>query len=274
LDGQRLGNPDPAPELVLRKPQLAAAQAQRESAKAAYQTAQLNLSRTKITAPYDGRVIERRAVLGQYVSIGNPLAEIFSTSGVEVRLPISQDEFNQLGLDQFVEGKQENNSFNTHISSKIGLNEYHWEATITRTDSTFDINTRQIDVIAKVIDPFSHDKQQPSLRIGQFVSAHIQGNSIDNVYVIPNKSIREGYYVYVVRDDRLVKQTVEIVWQDDQNALVAKGLNENELVVTTSLNSTLAGAKAKLPDNFSEQTKINNKPETIEEPNTTPVVSQ
>lgn len=247
-DWQRLGNTSPAPDLVLRKPQLTAAKAQYDSAKAAYDTAELNLSRTAITAPYDGRIIERRAVLGQYVGIGSPIAEVFATNGVEVRLPISQEEFSQLGLDSFNSSGDSSDDYLVAITSSVGNQGHQWDAKITRTDSTFDINTRQIDVIAEVQDPFGRKSGQPALKIGQFVSARIQGRTINNVYVIPNKSVREGSYVYVVRDGKLAKQSINIMWQDDQNALVTKGIEANELVVTTSLNSTLAGASAKLAD--------------------------
>lgn len=249
-DWKRLGNDTPAPDLVRRKPQLAAAKAQLDSAKANHETAQLNLSRTQITAPYSGRIIRRDAVLGQYVGVGTPIAEVFSTDGVEVRLPISQDEYTQLGLDSFDPNNTDNNLFDVQLNSSVGGRDYNWQAKITRTDSTFDINTRQIDVIAEVEDPFGTATGQPPLKIGQFVSARIQGRTVDNVYVIPNKSIREGTYTYVARDGRLVKQNIDILWQDDQNTLIASGVGENELVVTTSLNSTLAGAKVKLPEDF------------------------
>ena len=248
LDWKRLGNTSPAPALVLRKPQLAAAKAQLDSAEASYETAKLNLSRTTITAPYDGRIIRRDAVLGQYVGVGTIIAEVFSTDGVEVRLPISQQEYNQLGFDQVNQSADYSKAFNVILSTTIGNNEYTWNADITRTDSTFDVNTRQIDVIAKVEDPFSKKSKQPPLKVGQFVTARIQGRTIDNVFVIPNKSIREGSCIYVVRDERLVKQNISISWQDDQNAIITGGVDESELVVTTSLNSTLAGARAKLQD--------------------------
>ena len=251
LDWKRLGNTTPAPPLVARKPQLAAAKAQLDSAQAAHQSAELNLSRTTLTAPYDGRIIERRAVLGQYVSTGTAIAEVFATDGVEVRLPISQDEFNQLGLDSF-SSESSNNEYAVLLNSKIGIQSYQWQADITRTDSTFDINTRQIDIIANVQDPFGKTSGLPALKIGQFVSARIQGRVINDVFVIPNKSIREGSYLYVVRDGKLAKQSITTIWQDDQNSLIKDGIGEGELVVTTSLNSTLAGARAKLADDIKE----------------------
>lgn len=250
-DWRRLGNTTPAPALVARKPQLSAAEAQLGSAKAGQQNALLNLSRTKLTAPYDGRVIERSAVLGQFVSVGTVVAEVFATDEVEVRLPLSQDEFNQLGLDSFT---SDNDNYNLTISSSIGTSRYTWDATLTRTDSTYDINTRQIDIIANVKDPFGAQSGQPALKIGQFVSARIEGRVIEDVFVIPNKSIREGSYLYVVRDGKLAKQNIDIIWQDDQNALIQEGIKDGELVVITSLNSTLAGARAKLSEEFSSKT--------------------
>jgi len=253
LDWERLGNTEPAPDLVLRKPQLTAAKAQYDSAKAASDGGRLNLSRTTITAPYDGRIIERKAVLGQYLAIGNPIAEVFATEGVEVRLPVSQEEFSQLGLDSFSADANDQSPFLVSISSTVGNQAYQWDAKITRTDSTFDINTRQIDVIAEVQDPFGKDSGQTALKIGQFVSARIQGRTVEDVFVIPNKSIREGSYVYTVRDGKLAKQSIKVLWQDDQNALIGDGIQAGELVVTTSLNSTLAGASAKLGDDVAKQ---------------------
>ncbi len=245
-DWQRLGNTEPAPDLVMRKPQLAASKAQLDSARAAHETAKLNLTRTTITAPYDGRVMQRQAVLGQFVTTATPVAEVFSIDRLEIRLPISQQEYNQLGLNDFSLTDKSSNNFNVLISCLIGTHEYFWNASIVRTDSAFDVNTRQIDVVAEVENPFSKELDQPALKVGQFVSARIEGQTIDNVYVIPNKSVREGSYIYAVRDGKLAKLYITILWQDDQNVLISDGINEGELIVTTSLNSTLTGAKVKL----------------------------
>lgn len=249
LDWKRLGNTTAAPALVARAPQLAAAKAQLDSAKAAYQTAQLNLSRTTVKAPYDGRVIERNAVLGQFLTVGSAIAEVFATDGVEVRLPISQNEFNQLGLDSFTDASQ-GSDYDVTLNSTIGIKNYQWQAQITRTDSTFDINTRQIDIIAEVSDPFGKKSGRPALKIGQFITARIQGRVVDDIFVIPNNSIREGSYLYLVRNGLLEKQSINILWQDGQNALIKDGIDAGELIVTTSLNSTLAGARAKLSEEF------------------------
>lgn len=251
-DWERLGNTGEAPDLVLRKPQLDAAKAALDSAQARFDTAQLNLTRTKIEAPYTGRVISRNAVLGQYVSVGTPLAEVFATDLVEVRLPVSQTEYSQLGLDA-LSSDPATQQFSVTIRTKVGTHDYNFDAVLSRTDSTFDLNTRQIDVFARVIDPFASKGDKPPLKIGQFVNATIKGQILHDVVVIPNKALREGSYVFVAQDNILVRRPVVVAWQDDQNALIETGLELNDLVVTTSLNSTLAGAKVKLPEAFATQ---------------------
>ncbi|MCH2191445.1 MAG: efflux RND transporter periplasmic adaptor subunit [Gammaproteobacteria bacterium] len=252
-DWERLGNAGSPPSLVAREPQLAAAKAQLESAEARYQTAKLNLERTNIRAPYSGRVIRRNAVLGQYVGVGTNLAEIFATDGVEVRLPLSQEEYSQLGLDQ-LSGESER-QFKVELSSKLGPNTYTWDAFVTRSDSTFDLNTRQIDIIAEVVDPFSKDGTKPPLKIGQFVNASVQGRSLDQVITVPNKSLREGSYVFTSQDKKLVRTPITLSWQDDQNAVIESGLTEGDIVVTTSLNSTLAGASVKFQNRLQTESQ-------------------
>mgnify|MGYP005737001243 FL=1 len=80
------------------------------------------------------------------------------------------------------------------------------------------------------------------------MNARIQGRTVENAFVIPNKALREGSYVFAADDLKLVRVPVKVLWQDDQNALIESGLEAGRLVVTTSLNSTLAGAKEKLSD--------------------------
>ena len=268
-DWNRLGNTGNPPALVGREPQLAAAKAQMDSAKARYETAKLNLERTKIKAPYTGRVIRRNAVPGQYIGIGANLAEIFATEGVEVRLPVSQDEYTQLGLDQLnlnQEPEQASQQFKVELSSRFGSNQYVWEAYVTRTDSTFDLTTRQIDVIAEVIDPFSKDGTKPALKIGQFVNASIRGRTLENVITVPNKSLREGSYVFTSQDKKLVRSPVTLSWQDDRNAVIQDGISEGDIVVTTSLNSTLAGATVKFQGDNTSDSLANDSPAKVPAP--------
>jgi RND family efflux transporter MFP subunit len=87
-DWERLGNSGDAPDLVLRLPQLEAAKARVTSAESALQKAELNLERTRIVAPFAGRILRKLVDVGQVVSPNTQLAEIYATDYVEIRLPL------------------------------------------------------------------------------------------------------------------------------------------------------------------------------------------
>lgn len=249
-DWQRLGNTEPAPDMVLRKPQLAAAQAQLKSTEAALGRAKLDLDRTKIRAPYTGQMIRDNVSLGQYVTIGTPVAEIFKTDEVEVHLPISQTEYVQLGFGQV---DFSTNKRYVELTSEFGGKTYQWQAQITGTDGIFDQATRQTNVIAKITNSLQSEANKPNLKLGQFVDALIVGRTIKDVVVVPNESVREGNSLFVAEDGRLARKLVDILWQDDKNTLIRSGISQGDQVVTTALSTTVSGARV----------EIKNKPEKL-----------
>jgi multidrug resistance efflux pump len=78
LNWEDLGYDEEPTELVLRIPQLREAEAVRDSAKAQRAQAKRTLERTKVRAPFDGRVRRRTVGLGQSVGPGTALGSIFA----------------------------------------------------------------------------------------------------------------------------------------------------------------------------------------------------
>ena len=73
-----LGNEE-ANQLFLRKPQMASAAAALSAAKAGLDEAQLNLIRTRIYAPFQGRIANKQVDVGQYITPGTVIAKVYST---------------------------------------------------------------------------------------------------------------------------------------------------------------------------------------------------
>ena len=91
-DWEELGDGGEPSALLLHKPQLAQARAALEAAQASVERARLNLERTRVSAPFDGRVRAKQADLGQSVAAGTPLADVFATEYAEVRLPVTKED--------------------------------------------------------------------------------------------------------------------------------------------------------------------------------------
>ena len=92
-----LGDRD-ANDLFLRVPQLASAEAALRAAKADLGQAELELKRTAVTAPFDGRIRQTMVDVGQFVVPGAAVARIYSTEAVEVRLPLTDRQVGLLDL--------------------------------------------------------------------------------------------------------------------------------------------------------------------------------
>lgn len=248
-DWQRLGNTTKPPELVIRKPQLLAAQAKLDAAQSALSLAKLNLERTRISAPYDGRVLNKHVDVGQVVSTSTPLCDIYATDTIEVRLPLQNRDLAHINLPEH--NTPELNLPHAIITSTL-IRPETWPAQIVRTEGAIDRTTQQLYVVAQIEQPFgqAHKDKQP-LKIGEYVTAKVYGNRAEQAIVIPNAAIYQGSYVYVVEDGVLRRKEIEIAWQNDVEAVIATGLRSAEQLVITTLGQVTSGTKVAIRDSRS-----------------------
>ena len=245
-DWQRLGKSGEPSDLVLRKPQLAAAKAKFDSTSAQYKKAQLDLARTKIYAPFDGRVLSLKVDVAKVVGANAELADIYATDVLEVKLPIKNNEIALLDLPEpnKTNVKTKASILNTLLSE---TNPQVWSAEIVRTSAAIDSNSRQLNVVAQIKQPYAaeHTDKMP-LKIAQYVKARIFGKTIENAIVLENRVIYQGQYVYLYDNGTIVRQPVEIQWQNAAVSVIASGLTGGEQLVTTSLGQLPSGTQVKL----------------------------
>jgi len=243
-DWSSLGNEGEPPELVLRLPQLEAARAGIISAEATLQKAKLELERTRIVAPFDGRVLQQSADIGQVVSPNSEIAVIYATDYVEVRLPIRNRDLEFIDLPElYRDAESANSGINAQIISDL-VGRTVWDASLVRTEGAIDQSARQLHVIAQIGDPFSKSvDERPQLKIGQYVTAVMAGHTLEDVLVIPNSAIYQGSYVYVVEDDILQRRNVEIAWQNGEDAIIKAGLGDGDILVITTLGQVTSGVR-------------------------------
>ncbi|MGB1292240.1 MAG: efflux RND transporter periplasmic adaptor subunit [Pseudoalteromonas sp.] len=252
-DWQRLGNESEPSVLVLRKPQLAAAQAQVLSAQAQVEKAELNLERTKIKAPYAGRVLSRTVDIGQVVSNNMQLATIFATDSVEIRLPLKNKDLPFINLpEQYTDGSTNARGSAVNFTSNL-IGEQKWQGQLIRTEGAIDESAQQLYVVAKINDPYkSTSNNQYPVKIGQYVKAKIDGKVAEQVLVIPNSAIYQGTYVYVVENGVLQRKDIALAWQNAQQGIVSKGLKAGNQLVLTPLGQVSSGTPVQI---IGEQTK-------------------
>lgn len=244
-DWKRLGNRAAAPTLVLRKPQLAAARAEVDSARAALNIAELNLARTEIRAPYTARILEKSVDIGQVVSSGTSLATLYAVDYVEVRLPLQNRDLKYIDLPEryrFDSDPPANLPDVTIVSDLVRTE--RWQGKVVLTEGAIDDSSRQLYVVAQIDDPYGKAAAgRVPLKVGQYVSAEIQGRTVNDALVIPNRAIYQGTYVYLVKDGLLQRADIQVDWQNDQQALITAGLQAGDELVVTPLGQVVSGTR-------------------------------
>jgi RND family efflux transporter MFP subunit len=236
-------NKEPTP-FALNEPQVEEARAKILSAEAELAEARLNLSRTQIKVPFQGRVREKNVGLGQYVTVGVPLGRVFSTDTIEVRLPLTDTQLVELSLPMgFV--ADESNAPEVTLRATVGTREYTWQGRIVRTQAAVDQQTRLIYVFAEVDDPYavSAGSTMP-LAVGLFVTAEIEGTHQRHAFTIPRLALRNDDEVYVINDEeRLEIRTVDVLSTSEDRVLLVGGVKEGEQVVTSTIPAAVDGMR-------------------------------
>lgn len=246
---QRLNNGD-VPALVAREPQLLQAHANLEAAKASLMQAELNLSRTNIKAPYAGRVRAKNVDIGQYVTPGMAVGNIYAVDYVEIRLPLPDHELPFLGIPfDFSSVKSGRQGPDVLVKTRFAGKDHEWQGYITRIEGEIDARSRMVYAVARVENPYARNKneQSPPLAVGMFVNAEIQGKTEQALYRVPRSALRDdGHLLIVDAEDRLRFRAVEPVRIATDVVFIDEKLADGELVCISPLAIVVDGMPVKI----------------------------
>ena len=243
---QQLQLPDkgqPSP-LVLRQPQLQSAQATLVAARAGLKQAQLNLERTQIRAPFNGRLHDKKGDLGEYVRSGSVLARFAGTDRAEILVPLPVEDLEWLVIPRA--GSRASGSAVT-VSAQLGDKNKSWQGQIVRSLGEVDPVSRMATMVVTVDDPYhlkASEAKDSALLSGLFVQLEIQGKELGSVIEIPRAALRQGDVVWLAAaNDQLEIRPVKILRRQQQSLLIESGLAPGERLVLTNISAAAPGLK-------------------------------
>lgn len=209
------------PDLIARKPQIAAAKARVHSGEAARAAAELALSRTVVRAPFDARVLETRLDVGQVVGANASVGSIFSEASLEIAAPVSADEMKRIGD---VYGRD------AVISTPAGR---QIDGKVVRKAAALDERTRLGTLFIESADP-------AALTVGEFVSIEIMGTETGDALRLPQGAMTSRDRLWVVDGQELVERRVEVLGSDG-DMLVVRAFDTADGVVAIPPSEVRAG---------------------------------
>lgn len=233
---------DPPP-LVAKKPQVASAQAKLAAERANLKKAALNLDRTRITAPFNGRVTSESVDAGQYVTPGQSLAVLHGTDAAQVVVPLEGHDLFWFDVPGFT--TDSNVGAPVDVTAVVAGREVTWPGRVLRSEGRINELSRMHNIVVRVNAPYA---SFPPLAAGQFVEVRIKGKHIERAAVIPRSAIHDANIVWVIdaAENRLRFRNVNIARTNHTGVVVLDGLDDGDRIVISPLKAVSDGMKVRV----------------------------
>jgi RND family efflux transporter MFP subunit len=229
--------------LFLREPQLASARAALKAAEADLGAARLDLERTAVSVPFNGRISEKYVDIGQYVTPGTLIAKVYATDVAMVRLPLTDRQVALLELPLNYDNETPETFTDVVLSARFGNRSWQWLGKIVRTDASIDVDSRVVYAVAEIERPFAREpgSERPPLAPGLFVDATISGRQLPAVAALPRTALRNDGNVMVVDGERRARLKPVAMLQRTNEQVWVQGLEDGDRVIVAESAATVAG---------------------------------
>lgn len=225
----RSRNPSSRLDLVLRKPQLAAAQADVDIASAALDKAQADLSRGRLTMPFNGQLVEKNISLGANVTPSTTAFTVVATDQFWVEVKVSRAFLNWLDTGH-----------------PITLNLPQWQgrerqARLLNVLASVDSQDRQVKAIIAIDDPLLDSEQSPKVLINDFVAVTLAGVELPDHFYVPRQWLVDEDQVWVVNQDKLYRRQVSVTYTGRDYVWINSGFVAGDRLLVSQMDALIEG---------------------------------
>ncbi len=209
-------------DLVLRKPQLAVAGSKVQVAKINVEKAQLNFDRTKVTMPFDGKIINKNIGVGSKVSSGTALFSITNTEKywLEVKIPHA--------FLPLLDKNQAYQVTNPRVWGKGKSRKAQFLSILPELDN----RDRQIKMLLQIDQPLDQEGDKPAVFINDFVTVELKGKTINNAWTIKHHWLQADNTVWVVDgNSTLQKRAVDVLFKGRELIYIDADFKQGDLAL-------------------------------------------
>lgn len=208
-------------------------------------SAQVQLSFCRITAPLSGRVGLKQVDLGNILNVLDPVVLITQMQPISVIFSIPQD-FNKRLQDRMAEIPD----LPIEVFDRDGHNRLA-TGHIASADNVIDVSTGTLKMKARF------ENQDLSLYPNQFVNVRLLLDVLPQKVIVPRRAVQQdpkGYHVFGLNPDNSI-QTITVApgAYEDESIVIESGLEPGQAVVTEGLDKLRDGIKVIPSDSHSDE---------------------
>ncbi|MGI9543400.1 MAG: efflux RND transporter periplasmic adaptor subunit [Cyclobacteriaceae bacterium] len=186
-------------------------------------SAESRLAKYSIRAPFNGSVSQSNVNPGALVRVGQQLGSFINEGEFELEASLSISALKNIKQGDVV----------TLRSADVPGS---WTGKVIRISDAVDPSTQSFQAFISL--------KTSELKEGMYLSGSIATKSFENSFKLPRNVLVGQDQVYVIRDSAVALQPVKVMqWQED--SVIVGGLENQQLVVNESLESTLLGQPVK-----------------------------
>ncbi|WP_207060922.1 efflux RND transporter periplasmic adaptor subunit [Motiliproteus sp. SC1-56] len=210
-------------------------QALQVQARSQLEAARLDLERTEVRAPFQGRVAQVNVAPGDRVRSGDPLVRLYDTGALEVRAQIPS---RRLGTIRAALERGDT------LQAVATLDGQPLTMSLQRLSGQVGGGKAGVDALFRV------DSAPGSLELGRPLELELTLPPLENVLAIPAQALYGTDRVYRIREGRLEPVSVERVGEtrrDGNPRILVRGeqIRSGDAIVTTQLPNAISGLKVR-----------------------------
>ncbi|MDX1631342.1 MAG: efflux RND transporter periplasmic adaptor subunit [Thermoanaerobaculia bacterium] len=202
---------------------------------------QERLEDTVIEAPMAGEISERLVDSGDFVQVGDPLADLYRTDVLEVAFGVPERVLERIAAGQ-------------EVTVRVpGFPDRTFTGEVGFISPAIEEATRSFLVKARIDNPDGR------LKPGGFASVRVTLERREDRPVVPEEALvgtREGYFVFVVEDGVARRREVEVGLRVPGKVEIREGLQPGETVVRAGQMSLAGGEEVEVVENVVEPVNL------------------
>lgn len=228
-------------QLARKEPQKREAEAMLSAAQSRLKLAELDLDRTKTTAPFNALVLQESVEVGQVISPLTPVATLVGTDNFEIVASIPIEKLPWIKANQ---NNPEQNSTATIVLELGDGQTVKRTARVARIGGEVERAGRLAKVILLLDDPLAlaTDSTKQKLLLGSYVRVEIEGPEIEGVMELPRFLVHEKDTIWVITSDNTLEiRPIEVVSGRADIVFARVDLKPDEAIIASPLPVPIPG---------------------------------
>lgn len=229
--------------------------AQKKSGESSVAERRLDVSKTEIRAPFNGRISRVNIEQFQFAPAGTIMLEAESIDRAEIPVQLTPREFFKLlprnqtkPFDQVPDIETIRRAIGISARVRLPLTKkriIEWEGMFSRTGEAMDTSTGTLTFFVTVDNPYGNliPGKRPPLTTNMYVEVELKGKPLDHRYAVPRSAVHAGKLYICTPENRLEIRPVNVELAMADLAVLAEGVKDGEKVVLTDLVPAVEGMK-------------------------------